>query len=76
MRREMLAFPAGKNDDFVDALAHLGLGLDSLLSADRGTTNFYSESPPTFGLTDITLAWVRRSDRQRRLEKELALRDN
>lgn len=27
-RAELLKFPAGKHDDFVDTLAHLGLGLD------------------------------------------------
>ena len=27
---ELLAFPTGKHDDFVDALAHIGMGLDRL----------------------------------------------
>ena len=76
MRREMLAFPAGKNDDFIDALAHLGLGLDSMVSADKNKKDFFSEYPPSFGMNDITLKWIRRSDKQRRFEKELILRDN
>jgi predicted phage terminase large subunit-like protein len=32
-RQECLKFPQGRHDDFVDTLAHIGLGLDKLLRA-------------------------------------------
>lgn len=32
-RQQMLTFPAGKNDDFVDAIAYIGLGLGRMATA-------------------------------------------
>lgn len=34
MEHELLTFPAGKHDDFVDALSHIGRGLDKLVHGD------------------------------------------
>lgn len=50
---ELLAFPAGTHDDFVDAFALIGMGLQSLHAPRQSTKK---ELPvPTFG----TLAWVK-----------------
>ena len=49
---EMLAFPNGLHDDFVDALAYIGLGLQSQFPVKR------AEGPakaPAYG----TLGWIR-----------------
>lgn len=53
---ELLAFPNGTHDDFVDALAYIGLGLRSQFapSAPRKAA-----SEPKFG----TLAWVKRQEK-------------
>lgn len=72
-RRELLAFPAGKNDDLVDALAHLGLGLDSMLPAERGPRLPYAETLESPRLNELTLRWVRESDRYVRGQKQLQL---
>lgn len=49
---ELLAFPNGLHDDFVDALAYIGLGLRSQI---RAATPRAQEQVPAFG----TLAWVK-----------------
>lgn len=55
---QMMAFPNGVNDDFVDALAYIGLGLQSQFApADKRATN--NQQKPEFG----TLAWVKLHDR-------------
>jgi predicted phage terminase large subunit-like protein len=53
---EMLAFPNGNHDDFVDALAYIGLGLASQFKA---VEKISSNTGPKFG----TLAWVRQHDK-------------
>lgn len=53
---ELLAFPNGNHDDFVDALACLGLGLRSQINAAPPQV---SKEPPKFG----TLAWVKYADK-------------
>lgn len=53
---ELLAFPAGTHDDFVDALAYIGLGLQSIIGASAPAKK---KEPPKFG----TLAWVKLQDR-------------
>lgn len=53
---EMLAFPNGVHDDFVDMLSLFGLGLQSQISASRPAVKKQS---PKFG----TLGWVKEQDR-------------
>lgn len=53
---EMLAFPNGVHDDFVDMLSLFGLGLQSQISASRPTP---IKQPPKFG----SLAWVKENDK-------------
>lgn len=54
---ELLAFPNGNHDDFVDALAYIGLGLQNQFAA---TGPRKIEKAPVFG----TLAWVREHEKQ------------
>ena len=65
---EMLAFPNGNHDDFVDALAYIGLGLQSQFAPARAGTSTDVRKQPEFG----TLAWVKWAsalqDRQRELD--------
>lgn len=61
---ELLAFPNGTHDDFVDALAYIGLGLQSQF----GKAPAAAKKPqPVFG----TLAWVKQHDQWREEQKQL-----
>ena len=66
-RHEMLMFPGGKHDDFVDFLAHLGMGINSMIKS-RPATAVVSESlksgPP------ITLRWVKDSHKKEQRSKQ------
>lgn len=55
---QMMAFPNGTHDDFVDALAYIGLGLQSQFAASP-VSEQKSKEAPKFG----TLAWVKQADR-------------
>ena len=35
-KAQMLKFPFGANDDFVDFLSHIGMGLNAMIKADKG----------------------------------------
>lgn len=63
---EMMAFPNGTHDDFVDALAYIGLGLGSQFapSAKRGIQN---KQRPEFG----TLGWVKMHDNWAKEQREI-----
>ena len=52
-KSELMKFPGGKHDDFVDALAHVGMGLDKILRAPAPTVA--AELGPRIG----SLAWVK-----------------
>lgn len=56
-RAEMLKFPNGRHDDFWDAFAHIGLGLDALSGPSRaaGGTRAANGNAPKVG----TLGWVK-----------------
>lgn len=53
---ELMAFPNGNHDDFVDAMSYIGLGLQSQFSPAPARL---SDSGPKFG----TLAWVKQHDK-------------
>lgn len=55
---EMLAFPNGIHDDAVDALAYIGLGMQSQFAPVSNSDKKKSEKP-AFG----TLAWVKLADK-------------
>jgi predicted phage terminase large subunit-like protein len=63
---EMLKFPAAKHDDFVDALAYVGIGLDSQVPA---TATKPKEEGPRPG----TWAWIKQSSLSR-LKREKRLK--
>lgn len=71
---QLLKFPAGAHDDFVDTLAWLGLGLDSML-VGRKTPALLDESR-FFAPRPITLSWVKKSHNRLERAKALALQDN
>lgn len=60
---ELLAFPAGKNDDFVDFMAHLGAGIISMM---RTIPKKKEEVFDLNKIQPITLGWVKKSDAERR----------
>jgi predicted phage terminase large subunit-like protein len=66
---ELLKFPGGRNDDFVDALAHIGLLLNKLLKAPVETVKDTGPKVGTFG-------WIKeetkRQERQDRIRLNLA----
>jgi predicted phage terminase large subunit-like protein len=53
---EMLSFPMGLHDDFVDAMSLVGLGLGSQFGASKPAVK---KEPPKFG----TLGWVKFQDK-------------
>ncbi len=61
---EMLAFPNGTHDDFVDTLAYIGLGLQSQFKA--GAPAKKENELPKFG----SLAWVKYMDKFKRMQRE------
>lgn len=66
--QELLKFPAGRHDDFVDALAWIGIGL-----------NLQTNAPAPAKMADLiktgTLAWVKHQTKQEEKMKRLAYRD-
>lgn len=70
-RHELLTFPNATHDDFVDAMAHLGLGLSSLVSAGRLPPPRPAEPNPG------TMAWVKWAHneemRERRRQKRIGV---
>lgn len=62
---ELLKFPNGRNDDFVDTLAWVGMGLARLTTPGGGIVK--QDSLPKVG----TLAWVKWDSQQRRKQQFL-----
>lgn len=61
-RQECMKFPGGRHDDFVDALAHIGLGLDKIIAPPA---ELEKRPGPQWG----TLGWVK-ADQKRAEEKK------
>lgn len=68
--QEMMSFPAGKHDDFVDALAYIGLGLGRMASASRAPAK-KEEAPPVGSIKWVKAAAASEA-RQRALQKAIA----
>jgi predicted phage terminase large subunit-like protein len=66
--QELLKFPAARHDDFVDALAWVGLGLNLQHNAPAPL----SIAPK---LKSGTLAWIKKQSRDEEIAKRLAYRD-
>ena len=58
-RTEMLKFPNGKHDDFVDAMSLIGLGLDDQIPASKISTK------PKEVVTVGSVAWMKQSSDRR-----------
>lgn len=70
MIRQLLRFPQATHDDFVDALSHLGRGINKMVNAGRDPANDQEtgKREPKGG----TMAWIkwsaRRLERQRKVK--------
>jgi predicted phage terminase large subunit-like protein len=68
--RQLLRFPQATHDDFVDAMSHLGRGINKMVNAGRGAANdqMTGKKSPREG----TMAWIKWSsrgvERQQRLK--------
>jgi len=61
-KHQMLSFPKGKHDDFVSALAELGMGLSSITRPSLPSADKHLSEPPRFVLS---LGWVKKSSKRR-----------
>lgn len=68
-RHEMLTFPNSKHDDFIDALAYIGLGLQRITRPSRRL------QVVTKGPAVGTLAWVKAAHRDEEKRKRLMNRE-
>lgn len=59
-RDELMKFPTGTHDDFVDALAHLGRGLTTMVAASDNRDKANDRKTPAVG----TLEWVKTKARE------------
>jgi predicted phage terminase large subunit-like protein len=57
-KHELLSFPGGKNDDLVDALAHLGMGIDRMTAPSKARKEPEVPSDQSFR---PTLRWLKDS---------------
>ena len=65
---ELLMFPGGKADDFVDFIAHLGMGINNMT---RATTRAIPAREDLNVVRPITLAWVKESHKKRHVSVEV-----
>ncbi len=64
---EMLMFPGGKNDDFVDFIAHLGMGINKMV---RTTMAAPQPAEPINTPFVPTLAWLKKEDIEEKRRKD------
>lgn len=69
---QLLTFPAGQHDDFVDALAKLGQGLSTMVRATLSKPDWDGIIPSQ----KLTCGWVERSHRKQVRESAALLSDN
>lgn len=65
-KKELLAFPNGKNDDFVDALAKFGLGLDKMV---KGSKSKHDKTVEQVLNCPITCGWAERSSSRKQSKR-------
>lgn len=58
-RHQLLTFPGGKEDDFVDFIAHLGMGINSIM---RPTLP--AKVPDAMPSTNLTLGWLKKHQKR------------
>lgn len=66
---EMMAFPNGVHDDFVDMCSLIGLGLQSQFGPSKNRAAEQRRKQPEYG----TLAWVKLADKWKQEKRERAL---
>ena len=64
-KQELLKFPQARHDDFVDSLAHIGLGLERQIKAPTASATVHTG--PKVG----TLAWVKHDARFRNRQQKI-----
>lgn len=64
---ELLTFPGGKSDDFVDFIAHIGMGINSIVRAPR---NEPTAPEPDSTIWKPTFAWLKKEDSRNRLKSQ------
>lgn len=62
---ELLTFPGGRTDDFVDFLSHLGMGINNMIR-----TEVESQEQEVLPPVTLTLRSIREADRERRAALE------
>lgn len=67
-RQECLKFPQARHDDFVDALAHIGMGLDTMVRAGTPIDESKRRGPRVG-----TLGWVKTDAKFRDRQKRVAV---
>ena len=65
-QQELLKFPNGKHDDFVDALSLIGQGMDVQIPASKSVTKV--EEVVTVG----SVAWMKQSSNRRKKKQNRA----
>jgi len=70
-KTQLLKFDKSDEDDFVDALSCLGQGLDSMFSGSKPRIETPLDKP-----RELTLDWLKNSDKWKRRQSQLVLRDN
>jgi len=70
-KHELLCFPHGKHDDFVDWLAHVGMGLESMVKARKPKPEFV-HIPPS--MKTLTLDWLKKDVKRTEREREFTNR--
>lgn len=60
---ELLMFPGGKADDFVDFIAHIGMGINNM---SRPSAQRRAEVEDWNKPMPITLSWIKKSDNERK----------
>ena len=66
-QHELLTFPGGKNDDFVDFISHVGMGLGSLIKPS--VTKHVEQTIDH--CWKPTLKWLKKSDKERKQLKDV-----
>jgi hypothetical protein len=61
---ELLTFPGGKSDDFVDFLAHIGMGINNMTRAQLPKAEVVEDLSK---VQPITLSWLKKSDKERKM---------
>jgi predicted phage terminase large subunit-like protein len=66
-KNQMLSFPMSKEDDFVDAMAHIGRGIDMMSRPE-----IELDEPENFNLdVPLTYDWIKAADRRRSYRETL-----